>query len=263
MNTTSQIIPPDTSGSSPATEPGIMGSTGTYNISGISKNPETPDVQDTDKLPNEALIGGKTESYPKRFRKSEDDEVTLSTEKERAVLAILAAAGPNIIFGHTQLQMICFLANKEVHDELGKPDFHFEPHSNGPADRELDKQVHIMTLEKRLAEVAEVTSRHFHFGNRMSSGHMLTQKGYYEGVHTLEELKPKIKDYLERVAAYVLPMDFKTLICSVCHDSPEMGTNLTFPAWGGRKDDSIPKTPEEKRAARLEKMAQEKAQDSS
>ena len=235
MNTTSQITPSD--------------------------NPEGQETQGW--TATEHVVGGYT---GRRSREDESKEVTLSVEKERAVIAILAAAGPNVIFSSTQLQILCFLANKEVHEELGRPDFNFAPHGNGPADYDLDKQIQIMLQENQLMEVGEVTSQNAYYSNRISSGYMLTQKSYFEGRHTLEEFEFKISDYLERAGTYVLSMDFKSLICNVCRDNPEMGTNLTFPAWGGHSDPSL-KTPEARRAWRLEKMrleniAKEKAENS-
>ena len=57
--------------------------------------------------------------------------------RSQVVLAAMAAGGPGAGFFPIQLQKVLFLIDREIHEFVNGPHFHFIPYHYGPCDKDI------------------------------------------------------------------------------------------------------------------------------
>lgn len=137
--------------------------------------------------------------------------------RQSVVLAALAPGGSGS-FSPVQVQKILFLLDRNASGQLGGPHFDFRPYDYGPFDSSVYREIE--KLASSGFAVIDPTGPY--------KTYRLTDAGEAEGRRVLDSLAPEIRDYIERVVAFVRGSSFSRLVSSIYEAYPEMAANSVF-----------------------------------
>ena len=131
--------------------------------------------------------------------------------KREVVLAVLA---PSQGKQHSpvQVQKLLFLLDREASHLVDGPHFNFEPYNYGP----FNKAVYQVLDELDEDELVTIRS------GGWQRTYALTPIGQNEGDRLLGELLDSTKDYIRRVSAFVLKLNFSQLVSAIYKAYPDM-----------------------------------------
>ena len=143
------------------------------------------------------------------------------SERQKFVLAALAAGPEDEPYTPVQAQKLLFLVDENLAEDLhGRKLFRFKPYDYGPFDKRVYRELE--TLEEYRLLNTLVDGR---LGQRCYS---LTIKGHLAGCALLDEMAPNVKDYLQRLAAWVQEQSFAQLLGAIYEAYPEMAAKSVF-----------------------------------
>ncbi len=134
--------------------------------------------------------------------------------KSEVVLAALAPAQGKQ-YSPVQVQKLLFLLDREASHLVDGPHFNFEPYNYGP----FDKAVYQVLDELDEDELVTIRS------GGWQRTYALTPTGQNEGDRLLGELSDSTKDYIRRVSAFVLKLNFLQLVSAIYKAYPDMQKN--------------------------------------
>ncbi len=134
--------------------------------------------------------------------------------KSEVVLAALAPAQGKQ-HSPVQVQKLLFLLDREASHLVDGPHFNFEPYNYGP----FDKAVYQVLDELDEDELVTIRS------GGWQRTYALTPTGQNEGDRLLGELSDSTKDYIRRVSAFVLKLNFLQLVSAIYKAYPDMQKN--------------------------------------
>ena len=134
--------------------------------------------------------------------------------KREVVLAVLAPAQGKQ-HSPAQVQKLLFLLDREASHLVDGPHFNFEPYNYGP----FDKAVYQVLDELDEDELVTIRS------GGWQRTYALTPTGQNEGDRLLGELSDSTKDYIRRVSAFVLKLNFLQLVSAIYKAYPDMQKN--------------------------------------
>ena len=134
--------------------------------------------------------------------------------KREVVLAVLAPAQGKQ-HSPVQVQKLLFLLDREASHLVDGPHFNFEPYNYGP----FDKAVYQVLDELDEDELVTIRS------GGWQRTYALTPTGQNEGDRLLGELSDSTKDYIRRVSAFVLKLNFLQLVSAIYKAYPDMQKN--------------------------------------
>ena len=130
---------------------------------------------------------------------------------------VLAALAPAQGKQHSpvQVQKLLFLLDREAPQLVDGSHFNFEPYNYGP----FDKAVYQVLDQLDEAELVTIRS------GGWQRTYALTPTGQNEGDRLLGELSDSAKDYIRRVSAFVLKLNFLQLVSAIYKAYPDMQKN--------------------------------------
>ena len=134
--------------------------------------------------------------------------------KSEVVLAALAPAQGKQ-HSPVQVQKLLFLLDREASQLVDGSHFNFEPYNYGP----FDKAVYQVLDELDEDELVTIRS------GGWQRTYALTPTGQNEGDRLLGELSDSAKDYIRRVSAFVLKLNFLQLVSAIYKAYPDMQKN--------------------------------------
>jgi uncharacterized phage-associated protein len=139
-------------------------------------------------------------------------------DKNKLLLAALAAAGENASFTPVQVQKLFFLIDREASHLVGGPHFNFVAYDYGP----FDRAVYDGLEELAQCELAHIenTGRYRVYG--------LSQNGFQQGTKVLSDLPTSARNYISNVSTWVRKLSFEQLVASIYNRYPEMKANSVF-----------------------------------
>ena len=135
------------------------------------------------------------------------------TKREVVLAALAPAQGKQ--HSPVQVQKLLFLLDREAPQLFDGSRFNFEPYNYGP----FDKAVYQVLDELDEAELVTIRS------GGWQRTYALTPTGQNEGDHLLGELSDSAKDYIRRVSAFVLKLNFLQLVSAIYKAYPDMQKN--------------------------------------
>jgi uncharacterized protein len=135
------------------------------------------------------------------------------------VLAVLAASNGE---AHTpvQVQKIFFLIDRNIANQIGGPQFNFQPFNYGPFDHQVYQEV------ERLQRRGDVAIGR-NWNDRMNM-YQTTYAGQQKGLQLLDKLSPEARDYVHRASDWARGQSFTSLVSSIYNAYPEMRANSVF-----------------------------------
>lgn len=140
------------------------------------------------------------------------------SERQQFVLAALASADRYDPFSPVDVQKLFFLLDREAAALHGGEKFSFEPYDYGPFDKEVYDEVDALSA-MGLVEI-DNTGRYRKY--------RLTPDGMTEGKNFLSSHVETLRDYMSRVANWVLDNDFNTVVSSIYKAHPDMKAKSIF-----------------------------------
>ena len=134
--------------------------------------------------------------------------------KREVVLATLAPAQGKQ-HSPVQVQKLLFMLDREASQLVDGPHFNFEPYNYGP----FDKAVYQVLDELDEDELVTIRS------SGWQRTYALTPTGQNDGDRLLGELSDSAKDYIRRVSAFVLKLNFLQLVSAIYKAYPDMQKN--------------------------------------
>ena len=135
------------------------------------------------------------------------------TNREVVLAAMAPAQGKQ--HSPVQVQKLLFLLDREASHLVDGPHFNFEPYNYGP----FDKAVYQVLDELDEDELVTIRS------GGWQRTYALTPTGQNEGDRLLGELSDSTKDYIRRVSAFVLKLNFLQLVSAIYKAYPDMQKN--------------------------------------
>jgi hypothetical protein len=135
------------------------------------------------------------------------------TKREVVLAALAPAQGKQ--HSPVQVQKLLFLLGREAPQLVDGSHFNFEPYNYGP----FDKAVYQVLDQLDEAELVTIRS------GGWQRTYALTPTGQNEGDRLLGELSDSAKDYIPRVSAFVLKLNFLQLVSAIYKAYPDMQKN--------------------------------------
>ena len=139
--------------------------------------------------------------------------------RAQVVLAAMAAGGPRASFFPIQLQKLLFLIDREIHEFVNGPHFHFIPYNYGPFDKDIYIEINILIRKGEVDANAE---------ERYPS-YFLTGSGTLSGINALNGFPEPASQYMQEAAAWVRSLTFKQLLAAIYAYFPDMAINSVVP----------------------------------
>ena len=141
------------------------------------------------------------------------------TARQKVVLAALAAQ-PAATFAPVQVQKFFFLIDKNVADNLGGPQFSFEPYDYGPFDRHVYDELNTLAANGFVSIIAAPGA-----ARRV---YALTAAGYEAGQGALSAIPQRARDYMATASKWVRSISFAELVGAIYKQFPEMKARSVF-----------------------------------
>jgi uncharacterized protein YwgA len=139
-------------------------------------------------------------------------------DRQKLVLAALAAGGENATFAPVQVQKLFFLIDREACNLVGGRHFAFAPYDYGPYDQavydELERLKAIGLLDIRPTGRYRV--------------YTLTPEGFRKGSLLLGDLGEPAEMFIRKAASWVRSMNFQQLVSAIYKYYPDMKINSVF-----------------------------------
>lgn len=139
-------------------------------------------------------------------------------ERQKLMLAALAAGGENATFTPVQLQKLFFLIDREASGLVGGPFFNFVPYDYGP----FDKAVYL-ELDSLDSQALLQTQ-----GMRSYKTYVLTHAGFAAGTDALSTISEAASKFLREAAQWVRSLNFQQLVAAIYNRYPDMRVNSIF-----------------------------------
>jgi len=141
------------------------------------------------------------------------------SKRQTVVLAALAAQ-PAATFAPVQVQKLFFLLDKNVADNLGGPQFSFEPYDYGPFDRSVYDELNALAANGLVSITSTPDARR--------RGYTLTAAGYEAGLRAFNGMPQRARDYMVTVSNWVRSVSFAELVGAIYKQFPEMRARSVF-----------------------------------
>lgn len=139
-------------------------------------------------------------------------------ERQKLMLAALAAGGENATFSPVQVQKLFFLIDREASRLLGGPFFDFRPYDYGPFDRTV--YVELDSLQSQDLVQTRGTSSYRIYG--------LTHPGFISGNQILSTTSAAASKFLKEAAYWIRSLNFQQLVAAIYNRYPDMKANSIF-----------------------------------
>lgn len=139
-------------------------------------------------------------------------------ERQKLMLAALAAGGENATFAPVQVQKLFFLIDREASNLVGGPFFDFVPYDYGP----FDKAVYIELDSLYSQELLQTR------GISNYRTYALTPAGFAAGTSVLTTMSASAKKFLREAAQWVRSLNFQQLVAAIYNRYPDMRVNSIF-----------------------------------
>lgn len=139
--------------------------------------------------------------------------------RSQVVLAAMAAGGPGTGFFPIQLQKILFLIDREIHEFVNGPHFHFIPYRYGPFDKDIYIEVNALIRKREVGANAEARYPLY----------FLTDSGTLSGINALNGFPEPASRYMKEAAVWVRSLTFRQLLAAVYAYFPDMAVNSVMP----------------------------------
>ena len=139
--------------------------------------------------------------------------------RSQVVLAAMAAGGPGACFFPIQLQKLLFLMDREIHEFVNGPHFHFIPYDYGPFDKDIYMEVNVLIRKGEVDANAEARY----------PAYFLTGSGALSGIDALNGLPEPASRYMKEAAVWVRSLTFKQLLAAIYAYYPDMAVNSARP----------------------------------
>ena len=143
---------------------------------------------------------------------------SIITKREDVALLFLTAL-PGSFYTTTQLQKALFLISKNIPEICTIP-YNFVAADYGPSDYSISQDL------DKLIESGVATWVSTHAGYARHLKYTATYDGYK--FVDIYKINAKHKDYIYRVAKWILPMDMIRLVGAIVRAYPEYGTSMIF-----------------------------------
>lgn len=138
-------------------------------------------------------------------------------DRRKYMIAILASA-KGATYGPVQIQKLFFLLDKNIDHLVDGPHFDFQPYHYGPFDQEVYQELEKLATDN----VVEITI------DKKWKNYRLTLHGQNLGEQILSPFSEAAKDYIKKVADFVLTASFVQLVSAIYKAYPEMRANSVF-----------------------------------
>ncbi len=138
--------------------------------------------------------------------------------REEAILAAMAAGGPDAEYTPAKIQKLMFIIDREMADHVGGPFFDFGPYHYGPFDAAVYEVLEDLE-EKGLVRIDT---------SGMVRRYFLSVRGYEQGRALLDGCQDKIRSALKTLAEWILPLSFSDLVSAIYQTYPDMKVNSIF-----------------------------------
>ena len=139
--------------------------------------------------------------------------------RAQVVLAAMAAGGPGACFFPIQLQKLLFLMDREIHEFVNGPHFHFIPYYYSPFDKDIHIEVDILIRKEEVGANAE----------ERYPAYFLTDAEMQSGINVLNGFPEPASQYMQEAAVWVRSLTFKQLLAAICAYFPDMAINSVIP----------------------------------
>lgn len=139
-------------------------------------------------------------------------------ERQKLMLAALAAGGENATFAPVQVQKLFFLIDREASGLLGGPFFNFRPYDYGPFDKTVYAELD--SLESQDLVQTRGTSSYRIY--------VLTRTGFITGTKILSTTSAAASTYMKEAAQWIRSLNFQQLVAAIYNRYPDMRANSIF-----------------------------------
>lgn len=135
-------------------------------------------------------------------------------QRSDVVLAAMATCRRGTLFEPVRIQKLLFLIDREIPDAVDGPHFRFRPYHYGPFDRMVFVTLEELGAAGQVAIDAAGALRTY----------SLTTDGLARGSELLLRLPADVREYLTKLARWVLSLRFARLLAAIYHEYPDMAT---------------------------------------
>lgn len=135
-------------------------------------------------------------------------------QRSDVVLAAMATCRRGTLFEPVRIQKLLFLIDREIPDAVDGPHFRFRPYHYGPFDRMVFVTLEELSAAGQVAIDAAGALRTY----------SLTTDGLARGSELLQRLPADVREYLTKLARWVLSLRFARLLAAIYHEYPDMAT---------------------------------------
>jgi hypothetical protein len=139
--------------------------------------------------------------------------------KKEIILAAMASS-KDVDYSPVQIQKLLFLLDKKLPSYLDGPHFSFVPYDYGPFSIEIYQLMDEFDSSGEVNILPSVTAGIKKF--------RLTSAGQQAGEKLLENLDPKISEYMGKLSEFVRSLSFAELVSTIYNEYPEMKKNSVF-----------------------------------